>query len=215
MGVPGVHLSFLSLRVSNYSGQISLRQERNWEGCAPLSRLGGLGERRKLPQRGRPSRKLFWGVSCAILCDFTHLLVQLTAAWKWELPIHPFIGYWFNFYGLSDTTIWNFGVSSQSGHPPHPQCQSFAPKINAIKSRSYLKSRQYLTFLGCDFWGGVPQSSDPDFVNDGRHRTCQNLVSVDRQTEGLGDLALKAFYNGQLLASAQHVGLQLAVDDNN
>jgi len=58
--------------------------------AVPLARrLQGLGERRKLPRRGlgqSPSRKRFGGISCTILCDFTHLLVHLTVAWKWEIP---------------------------------------------------------------------------------------------------------------------------------
>jgi len=32
-----------------------------------------------------PGHKRFWGVSCAILCDFTYLLVHLTAAWNLEM----------------------------------------------------------------------------------------------------------------------------------
>ena len=86
--IVGVHLSFWSLQTSNYSGQ-RCRVERNGEGCPLPSRLGGLGERRKLLQRGlgrSPSRKRFGGVSCAILCNFTHLLVNLTAEWKWKIP---------------------------------------------------------------------------------------------------------------------------------
>jgi len=57
-------------------------------GIPLASRLGGLAERRKLPQRGlewSPNRKRFWRVSCAIVCDFAHLSVHLTAAWKWEI----------------------------------------------------------------------------------------------------------------------------------
>jgi len=73
-----------------------------WGGSVPLSPpqpARGL-ERRKLPQRGlgqSPSRKRFWGMSCAILRDFKRLLLHLTAAWKWEIPtslyiLHPFTG---------------------------------------------------------------------------------------------------------------------------
>ena len=76
------------------------------------SRLRGLGERRKLSRRAAeprsPSRKRFWDVcvSFTILCNFTHLLVHLTAAWKWEIPtsLSWLVGlmFPFNFLGVSD-----------------------------------------------------------------------------------------------------------------
>jgi len=74
----------------SYNGTTIHRLTRSVEGRGIPSRLGNPGERRQLPQRGlearSPNRKriLFWGVSCTILCDFTHLLAHATAAWKWE-----------------------------------------------------------------------------------------------------------------------------------
>jgi len=55
------------------------------------SRLGDVEEHHKLLQWGlgqSPSHKRFCGVSCAILCDFMHILVHLTATctWYWEIP---------------------------------------------------------------------------------------------------------------------------------
>jgi len=53
-------------------------------GVHPPQPARGPGQRNKLTQQGQlvqsPSRKRFWGVSCAVLCDFTHILVHLTAA---------------------------------------------------------------------------------------------------------------------------------------
>jgi len=42
------------------------------------SRLESLWERRKLP-----GRETILG---RFICDFTHILVLLTTAWKWEIP---------------------------------------------------------------------------------------------------------------------------------
>jgi len=64
--------------------------ERNGKGMSYSQPTTGSGERRKLPQRDlgqSPSRKQFVGVSCAILCDVTHILVHLTVVWKWQIPI--------------------------------------------------------------------------------------------------------------------------------
>ena len=60
--IVGVHLSFLFLQTSNYSGQ-RYRGERNGEGRPLLSRLGSLGEHRKLLpvpclETSRPLRKI-------------------------------------------------------------------------------------------------------------------------------------------------------------
>jgi len=93
----------------------------------PLSsRLRGLWEHRELPRRGlgqSPSRKWFWGFSCVILYDFTHVLAHLTAALKWEIPTSL---YWlvglifpFNFLGYRSCQTpptWIFGVSGQCTH---------------------------------------------------------------------------------------------------
>ena len=89
-------------------------------GCPPPQPTRESGGRRMLSQRGlgqSPSRKRFWGASCA-----THLLAHLTAAWKREIPTSL---YWLvdlifdNFFGVSDTPTWIFGVSL--GYPWHPQ----------------------------------------------------------------------------------------------
>ena len=65
---------------------IAVKDERNGEGV-PLypAEYSGSGEHRKIPSEvwGRAlgqssSCKRFWGISCTILCDFTHLLVHLT-----------------------------------------------------------------------------------------------------------------------------------------
>ena len=85
----GVYLSLLSLQTSNY-GDHRHQGERNGEGCPPLQpTLSGLWKHCELPwwaQGQSPSRRQFWGVSCAILCDIMHVLVHLTAVWKWEIP---------------------------------------------------------------------------------------------------------------------------------
>jgi len=101
---------------------VQLRQSKGVKGReigrgGPLpSRLGDLGEHRKLPQRGlgrSPSRKRFWGVSCTILRDFTHRLVHLIAAWKWEIPtsLYWLVGVMFPFdffWGVGHPNL-NFG----------------------------------------------------------------------------------------------------------
>jgi len=111
--IVGVHLSFQTPQTSNYSGQRRMGEE--WEGCPPPRPTRESGGRRQLSQRGLErsrSRKRFWGVSCAILCDFTHLLLHLTAAWKRQIstPLYWLVGliFPFNFLGLSDTPNLNF-----------------------------------------------------------------------------------------------------------
>jgi len=77
----------------------------------PLSsRLGGLGSVVSSPSGvwDRASAANDFVAFRVQLCDFRHLLVYLTAAWKWEIPTSP---YWldvnvmfpFNFSGVSDT----------------------------------------------------------------------------------------------------------------
>ena len=78
---------FLSLQTSNYSSRRCRGEE--WGRGAHPQQTRGSGLHCKHPQRGRaqsPSRKRFGGISCAILCNFTHILVHLTAASKWEIP---------------------------------------------------------------------------------------------------------------------------------
>jgi len=91
---------------------------------------------------GRGMGRRVW---CAILCDFTHPLVHLTAAWKWEIP--TFL-YWlvglmfpFNFFGVSDTLTWVFGVS---GHPRHPKLLRHLILLIVTKSGSC----DYLSRIG-------------------------------------------------------------------
>jgi len=60
-------------------------------------------------------------VFCAILCDFTHLLVLLAADWKWEIPT--------SFYWLLGLTfpltflgVLNFGGVRMPTTPTHSGC---------------------------------------------------------------------------------------------
>jgi len=83
----------MSIQTSNYSGE-RRRGERNGRGCPLLSRLEGLGERVSLSssngsgaEAARAPAANDWGVSCAILFEFTHLLLHLTAAWKWAILV--------------------------------------------------------------------------------------------------------------------------------
>jgi len=64
--IGGVHLSFLSLQTFNISSQKASREEK-------------LGWGVPLPS-GAPADSMY------SLRDFTHLLVHLTAAWKYEIP---------------------------------------------------------------------------------------------------------------------------------
>jgi len=105
-----VHLSFRPpTGVKGVEGRAMVR------GCPIRNGLRGLGSVARAPPwwgLGRsPSCKRFGGISCAILCDFTHLLVHITAAWKQEIPTSL---YWlgvmfpFNFFRVSDTLTWIF-----------------------------------------------------------------------------------------------------------
>ena len=75
--------SFLHAPSNVQIQQSKASRGEEWEGVSPSlaggSRLRGLVECRKLPQRGLPQPQVILGVSCAILCDFTYLLVHLTA----------------------------------------------------------------------------------------------------------------------------------------
>jgi len=70
---------FLSCFYEHPTTAVKGSSGEEWEWGVPSQPIGSLRERRKLPSG-------IWGVSSAILCDFTHLLVHLTAAWKWEIP---------------------------------------------------------------------------------------------------------------------------------
>jgi len=74
--------------LSNYSGH-RRREEMNaqgrcphTEGCPPPQPTRGLGSvvSSQAGSGAEPRRQTISGVSCAILCDFTHLLRHLTAA---------------------------------------------------------------------------------------------------------------------------------------
>ena len=139
--IEGVHLFFLSLQTSDYSGR-RRREERN--GAPSPADYGDWGAslRRKLPQRGlerSPSRERFWGVSCAILCDFMHILVPLTAAWKWEVPTSL---YWlvglispFKFFEVSGTPTWIF-LGCLDTHDTHSGCAIVEHKNDMKESRN-------------------------------------------------------------------------------
>jgi len=80
------------------------------------SRLGNLREHRKLPGWSGASHKRFWGVSCKILCDFTHLCSVFNSCLETgdsyipllaSRPLQLFLGH-----------PWILGVC---GHPRHPQ----------------------------------------------------------------------------------------------
>ena len=113
--IVGVHLSFLSLQTFNYSSQKASREEK-LGGCPPPQPTRGSGGASQAPGRS-PSRERFWGIWCTILRDFTHLLVHLTAVWKWEIPTSL---YWlvdlgmmfpFNFLGCRTSPTSILGVS--------------------------------------------------------------------------------------------------------
>jgi len=132
-----------------YTTNVQLQQSKasrgeKWGRCVPLpSWLRGLGEYRKLSQWDlgrRPSRKWFWGFSCAIFA-ISCILVHLKDVCKWEILTSL---YWlvslmfsFNFFGLSDTPTWIFGVF---GHPRHPQCPCFTAKFNTAYVAGYYNS---------------------------------------------------------------------------
>ena len=100
--IGSVHLSFQPHK-RPYNGQ--RRRGRGMAGGVPPQPTRESEGRRELSQRGR---KRFWGVSCAILCDFTHLLMHLTAARKREIstPLYWLVGLIFpcNIFGVSDTS---------------------------------------------------------------------------------------------------------------
>ena len=130
----GVHFSFPFLQTSNYSGQRRRRERRagEGEGVTPPQPFGSLGEcHRKLPQQGmgrNPSRKRFWGISCAILCDFMQHLVHLTAAWKWEIPksLYWLVGasHRYNFY-----RAMHFSAYARSWDRMSSVCPSVRPSV--------------------------------------------------------------------------------------
>ena len=72
--------SFLAVPTNVQLQPSTASRGKEWGGVSPLQPTKGLWEHRKLPVSypagsGRSSsRKRFWGVSFAILCDFTHLL---------------------------------------------------------------------------------------------------------------------------------------------
>ena len=119
--IGGVHLSFLSLQTSNYSTQ----RRRGDKNDGRLKRLGSVVISSRNGVWGRPSRKRFWSLSCAILCDFTHPVVHLTAAWEWEIrgflftPLYWLVGliFPFNFLGCRTTTwiFWGVRPDTHSG----------------------------------------------------------------------------------------------------
>ena len=105
----GVHLSFLSYKRST-TAVIRRRGKRNLEGVYPSPANWGIwGSVASSPSWvwGRAKRKRFWRVSCAILRDFTYILVHLTAVWKWEIPtsLYRLVGvmFPFNYLGVLDT----------------------------------------------------------------------------------------------------------------
>jgi len=70
----------------------------------------GSGECRKLRERSvtgtEPQpQKRFWGVSCAVLCDFTHHLGRFTAAW-WEILYIPLLDGSPSWVWCSALTVW-------------------------------------------------------------------------------------------------------------
>jgi len=80
---------------TNVQLQRSTKASRG-SGGPPPQPTRGLGQRHISSPVGsgaKPSRKRFWGISCANLCIFTHLLVHLTAVWLAGL-IFPF-----NYFG--------------------------------------------------------------------------------------------------------------------
>jgi len=80
---------------------------RGMGGGVPLpTRLGNLGASQALPAGPQTILGRF-------MCNFMHLLVHLTAAWKREIstPLYWLVGliFPFNFFGVSDTSTWIFG----------------------------------------------------------------------------------------------------------
>ena len=99
---------FQTLQMFNYSSQKASREEK-LGGCPPPQPTRGSGgASRCLGQSS--SHKRFLGISYTILQDFTHLLVHLTAVWKWEIPTSL---YWlvgvmfpFNFVRHPNFNFW-------------------------------------------------------------------------------------------------------------
>jgi len=110
--IGGVHSPFYFPVSTNV--QLQRSKASRGEDCPSPEPTRRSGERRKLRQwslQGRsPNRKRFLGVSCAILCNFTHLLVHLTVAWKREVPyilLLAIVGlmFPFNSFGVSNIPL--------------------------------------------------------------------------------------------------------------
>jgi len=118
LGLSIFPFNFLSLRTSIYSSQ-RRRGRRNGEGAMSVPMADyGCGERRISSPSGvwgkAPVAKDFGRFMCKfVTCNFTHLLLHLTAAWLVGL-IFPF-----NYFGgVGHPKLKFLGVS---GHPRHPQ----------------------------------------------------------------------------------------------
>jgi len=85
----GVHHSFLTPQIFNYSGQRRRGGGNLGRGIPLPSRLG---ERRELPSgvyRAEPSHKRLWGVSCAILMRFHTSLSTFNMNYHHHHHHHP------------------------------------------------------------------------------------------------------------------------------
>ena len=92
-----------------------------WQEEIPPQPTEGLGERRNLPQRGlgrSPSCKRFWGVSCAILCDFMYFSAFYSCLEMGDFYIPLLASYSpLTFWVVGHPTWFFWGVR----HPRHPQ----------------------------------------------------------------------------------------------